>query len=103
MPRKQPATAWRKKALIEDLVTGLPFVACMLAGAFSSRYYFIAGLLFFAVGFTLQRIRFRRTRCQRCGLLLRRKPKNDSRVSFHCPSCDIIWQTGVVQDGEPAS
>lgn len=85
--------------MIEDLVTGLPFVACLLAGAFSSRYYFIVGLGFFAIGFALQRIRFRRTRCEQCGLLLRRKLEDDSRISFHCPSCNIVWETGVVQDG----
>ena len=100
---KRFATDWRRKTLIQDLVTGLSFAGCLLAGAFYSRFYIIAGLGFFAIGFALQRIRFRRTKCEQCGLLLWRKPEDDSRISFYCPSCDIIWETEITQDGEPVS
>lgn len=75
----------------------------MLAGAFHSRAFFAAGLLCFGVGFALQRMRFRQARCEQCGVMLKRQLKNDSRVSFYCPTCDIVWETGTVQDGEPAS
>lgn len=100
MPRKRKATAWNRKSLIEDLATGLPFAGFMLAGAFRSPYYFIAGVGFFAIGFVLQRIRIRRAKCENCGLMLSRKPDSDSGISFHCPACDIVWETGSVQDGQ---
>jgi hypothetical protein len=99
MPRRLPANVWKRNSLIGDLITGLPFAGFLLAGAFYSRLFFAVALLFFAVGFTLQRIRIRRTKCQKCCRLLQRNPKDDSPISFHCAACDIIWETGSIQDG----
>ena len=99
MPRKKRATVWRKKALIQDFATGVPFFACMFAGSFHSRIYFGVGLVFFAVGFVLLIRRFRSTPCERCGERLHRNMKDGSEISFHCAKCDIIWTTKVFQDG----
>ena len=98
MPRKKRATAWRKKALIQDLFTGVPFVVCMLAGSFHSRIYFGVGLVFIAVGFALLIHRFRSTPCERCGQRLHRNLNDGSEISFHCVKCDIVWTTKVFQD-----
>lgn len=99
MPRRKRATVWRKKALIQDLATGVPFFACMFAGSFHSRIYFGVGLVFFAVGIALLLQRFRIMLCESCGQKLRRNLEDGSEATFHCAKCDIVWTTGVFQDG----
>ena len=101
MPKKCVAEAWKKKARIQDLATGIPFAACIFAGLYVSKVYFLIGLGSFVVGFTLQRLRFRRCTCETCGAQLRRKMKGDTSIKFYCSKCDTIWTTGVVQDGPP--
>lgn len=98
MPRSMPATQWKRHAFIGDLCTGITFVAYMLAGAYVHRGWFGAGLVFFAVGFVRQRIRFRRMRCESCGEILHRKMEDGAAIRFHCSRCDIEWDTGVFQD-----
>ena len=99
MHGKLLATGWRRKAEREDWMTGLPFAGLLLAGGiWNLPILFIPALGFFIVGFTLQRIRFRRWRCQKCGAVLRAMPRDGGPVSFACPGCDIIWTTGVHKD-----
>ena len=87
--------------LISDALTGIPFVIFLLAGAYASRWFFLLALAFFAVGFTVQRLRFRRCICETCGAELRRPMKDDARIEFFCQACDTIWTTKVTQDGVP--
>lgn len=95
------ATRWFRKGEIEDLVTGLPFAGFLLTGAALNKPVLIVPALgFFLVGFTLQRLRFRRCRCQKCGTLLHRKLRDGASISFYCESCDIVWVTRVIQDGD---
>jgi hypothetical protein len=97
-PQEIVATRWRRKGEFEDLATGLPFAGFLLAGAFLNYpWLFIPGVVAFLVGFTLQRIRFRRCRCEKCGSMLYRKPVAGP-ISFACAKCDIIWITRVHQD-----
>jgi len=58
----------------------------------------VPGLLFGVTGFILQRIRMRRTTCEKCGREIRRGMEADSPISFHCKPCDIVWETGSIQD-----
>ena len=98
MPQEILATRWRRKGEFEDSATGLPFAGLLLAGAFLNAWWLVIPALGFGVaGFTLQRIRFRRCRCEKCGSKLHRQPK-EGAVSFACASCDIIWITRVHQD-----
>ena len=99
MPQRNIASDWKKRGLIEDLATGIPFVGAIFAGLFLSRFFFIVALITFGIGFTLQRIRFRRCICQTCGARLHRRMKDDSPITFYCSDCDTIWTTGLVQDG----
>ena len=98
MPRKLQATVWRRQAWIEDLATGIPFAGFMIAGAFGWHGFFGIGLLFFAVGFTLQRLRLRRFRCPNCHRQVPRSSGDDQPVGFHCQTCDILWQTNTYKD-----
>jgi predicted RNA-binding Zn-ribbon protein involved in translation (DUF1610 family) len=98
MPRKIQATVWRRKAWIEDLITGIPFVGFMIAGAYGWRGFVGIGLVFFAVGFILQRLRLRRFRCPDCGNQVRRSSVDDRPIGFYCRTCDILWQTNTYKD-----
>jgi hypothetical protein len=98
MPRKIQATGWRKKAWIEDLATGIPFVGFVIAGAYGWRGFIWIALGCFAVGFLLQRLRFRRFRCPGCRNQVLRSSGHDQPVGFHCRTCDILWQTNTYKD-----
>jgi hypothetical protein len=102
MPKQLVATAWKKKARFQDLATGIPFAGCIFAGIYLSETFFLVALGAFAVGFILQRLRFRRCICETCGAQLRRRMKDDSPINFFCSNCDTIWTTDLWQDSPPA-
>ena len=99
MPKRVIAKAWKRKGLIQDLATGVVFVGCLFAGAYLSEVFILVAIGVWAVGFDLQRIRFRRCVCKTCGAALRRQMEQDSPISFYGTNCDTIWTTGVIQDG----
>jgi hypothetical protein len=68
----------------------------MLAGSFHSPIFLGVGLVFGAVGVALL---IRRIQSTPCGQRLRRTSKDGSEISFHCAKCDIVWMTGIFQDG----
>ena len=88
---------------ITDALTGIPFVIFLFAGAYASRWFLLLALAFFAWGFTLQRLRFRRCICETCGSELRRSMKDGACVEFFCGACNTVWTTKVIQDGAPTS
>lgn len=100
MEKRRQAQKWRRKALLQDLLTGIVFASLAIAAivACSWRLAAAAAVTFF-LGFILQRMRFRGAVCEQCGAMLRRKPEDDSRIVFHCELCKITWDTKVIQDG----
>ena len=82
-----------------EFLAGIPFVACLLAGAYYSRWFFAGALLVFALGFALQRLRFRRCTCETCGSKLHREMSDGAPIEFFCEPCHTIWTTSVIQDG----
>ena len=102
-PKRKVAAKWRKQHFIGEALAGIPFVAFLFAGAFWSRWFFLLALLAFAVGFTLQRLKFRRCACETCGAELRRAMQDGAHIEFYCEACNTIWTAKVVQDGAPVS
>jgi hypothetical protein len=84
-------------------MAGVPFVICLFAGAYWSPWIFLVALGFFAWGFTMQRLRFRKCICETCGTELRRSMKDDTPIEFYCESCNTVWTTKLIQDGAPVS
>jgi len=101
--KRKVATQWRRQHFVSEAVAGIPFVICLLVGAYWSRWAFLVALGFFAWGFTMQRLRFRRCICETCGAALRRSMKDDAPIEFYCEPCHTIWTTKIIQDGAPAS
>jgi len=102
-PERKLASKWRKQHFIAEALAGIPFVACLFAGAYGSRWFFLAALLAFSVGFSMQRLKFRRCTCETCGTELRRTMQNGATIEFHCEACNTIWTTKVIQDGASMS
>jgi len=47
------------------------------------------------VGLVTQELRFRRYRCPAChSRLAYTDISPGTRIEFHCPKCDIVWDTG---------
>lgn len=43
-----------------------------------------------------------RYHCPQCGALLPYSPQGkEKRILFHCPSCDVVWDTGMMEGSAP--
>jgi hypothetical protein len=100
-PTRKVAAKWRRRHVECEALAGVPFVICLLAGAFWSPWIFFVALGFFVWGFTMQRQRFRKCTCETCGAELRREMKDDAPIEFYCESCNCVWTTTLIQDGVP--
>ena len=96
-PKRRVAVKWRRQHFIVDTVAGLAFVGFLFAGAFWSRAFILAALVVFVVGFTIQRLKFRRCNCETCGAKLGKTMQNGARIEFYCETCNTVWSTNLIQ------
>ncbi|MDP0491565.1 MAG: hypothetical protein Q7Q71_10985 [Verrucomicrobiota bacterium JB023] len=100
--KRLPAKTWKRRHFACDFTGALFIFGFAFAGAHANHWWFLPSLIAGIATFTLKRIHFRRSRCEKCGATLKRAMKDNSRISFACKRCRIIWDTGLVQDGPPA-
>jgi DNA-directed RNA polymerase subunit RPC12/RpoP len=105
MPLPKPDASFGRRYLVNYVAFGGPFVVTCLVGlvAFQRRWIewsigiWVVGLVIALVGVVRQQSIMTRYLCPQCRAVLPRVPmseEGDKGIRFHCPDCDIIWETG---------
>jgi hypothetical protein len=102
MPELREATEFGTRIAVRRLfaslvgMVGIVFVAIR---ASVDRWSIAGGVVFVVAGLALAFWSAFPGRfvCPECGLRLRRPIRLVGPLQYHCPSCDVIWDTGVKQ------
>jgi predicted RNA-binding Zn-ribbon protein involved in translation (DUF1610 family) len=106
MPITKQDRTLRRKHFAATTVLAVPFLALLAFGWWDGTrrgghwfwVVFAIGAAMAIAGLILQQRRFRRFHCPDCGRRLQdaERPRG-ARVTYHCPHCDVVWDTGFIE------
>lgn len=109
MPIRKRDTAFARRHFWNAAIFGVPFIICLIVGmkAHEGRdgtQFLLAwgiGVAIAIIGFVRQQRQSRRYRCPECGAILPYATEGEERrIQFHCQSCDIIWDSGMMEGND---
>lgn len=95
-------THWKELAILAPPFLALLAIAVCFSGD-HPRVFMVCFIVAFPIpiiGLVRGHRRNKRWPCEQCGRVMQRPaPLPDERILFHCPDCDIEWDTGFIQAG----